>query len=55
MEGVLALAVFGSWVYVGGEFEFADGVVRRNLGRVSIGGGALDTSWTPATAGSERY
>jgi Domain of unknown function (DUF5122) beta-propeller len=43
---VLALAVVGSQLYLGGTFTTVNGVARRNLARVDLASGALDTSFS---------
>jgi trimeric autotransporter adhesin len=47
--GVHALLLKGSKLYVGGEFNLANGVTRLRGAAFAVGNSALDTSWQPNT------
>ena len=66
LETVRALAVFGTNVFVGGQFDGVGGVARRNLAKVNASGlGAVDVVWNAdvdgwyvsalAVSGSQLY
>ena len=47
--GVHALLLKGSKLYVGGEFNLANGVTRLRGAAFAVGNSALDTAWQPNT------
>jgi hypothetical protein len=49
---VLALAVRGGSVYVGGSFTAIDGMAVQNLAKVDTATGAVDTSFAPTVQGA---
>lgn len=51
---VLALAVQGGSVYVGGEFLNAGGAARSRLAKFSLTDGSLDSAWAPSANNDVR-
>jgi hypothetical protein len=47
-DEVRALLVDGSSLVVGGSFKNIDGTAQKNLARIALSSGALDTGFTPA-------